>query len=209
MTPQDYFDAGQDLLADGGVQAVTIANLCDRLGVTKGSFYHHFRSVEDFHDRLLDDWFTEHVARRKAVTDAAHRPAASGSTAMRRFAVDRRHDTEGAIRGWARSSPRAAEVQRRIDNNRLAYVVDVCRALGIDRRARRVASPRFGDDCSPARRTCADRSIGRWSVVSPTRSSPRCRRPSPSTAAADQTLRPAPASSSVTTIPRRRSIGWS
>jgi AcrR family transcriptional regulator len=133
VTPKDYFEAGHDLLAEGGIQAVTVANLCDRLEVTKGSFYHHFRSVEDFHDRLLDDWFTEHVARRKAVTDALTDPF-QRLEAMRRFAVDRRHDTEAAIRAWARSSPRAAEVQRRIDNDRRAYVVDLCRALGIDRR---------------------------------------------------------------------------
>ena len=133
VTPKDYFEAGHDLLAEGGIQAVTIANLCHRLQVTKGSFYHHFRSVEVFHDRLLDDWFTEHVARRKAVTDALADPR-QRLEAMRHFAVDRRHDTEAAIRAWARSSPRAAEVQRRIDTTRRAYVVDVCRALGIDRR---------------------------------------------------------------------------
>jgi AcrR family transcriptional regulator len=132
VTPRDYFDAGQELLAEGGVQVVTIANLCERLGVTKGSFYHHFRSVEDFHDRLLDDWFTEHVDRRVAVTDAATDPH-ERLAAMRRFAVDRRHETEGAIRAWARSSRRAAEVQRRIDNNRIASLIDVCLALGIDR----------------------------------------------------------------------------
>ena len=131
MTPKDYFAAGNDLLAEGGIQAVTIANVCSRLDVTKGSFYHHFRSVEDFHDRLLDDWFTEHVSRRKAVTDAKTDPLRR-LDALRRFGVDRRHDTEASIHAWARSSPRAAEVQRRIDNTRRAYVVDTCRALGID-----------------------------------------------------------------------------
>ena len=97
--------------------------------MTKGSFYHHFRSVEDFHDRLLDDWYTEHVARRKAVVDAETDPRRR-LDALRRFGADRRHDTEAAIRAWARSSPRAAEVQRRIDNNRRAYLADTCLALG-------------------------------------------------------------------------------
>ncbi len=133
VTRKHYFEAGQELLAEGGVHAVTIANLCARVGVTKGSFYHHFRSVEDFHDQLLDDWFTEHVARRKAVTDALTDPY-ERLEGLRRFAVDRRHDTEAAIRAWARTNARAAEVQRRIDNNRRAYMVDVCRALGVDGR---------------------------------------------------------------------------
>ena len=133
MTPKDYFEAGQDLLGEGGIQTVTIANVCERLGVTKGSFYHHFRNVEDFHDRLLDDWFTEHVARRKAISDAITDPR-ERLDALRRLGVERRHDAEAAIRAWARSSARAAEVQRRIDNTRRAYMVDTCCALGIDRR---------------------------------------------------------------------------
>ncbi|MFV0309256.1 MAG: TetR/AcrR family transcriptional regulator [Desertimonas sp.] len=132
MTPHDYFEAGQALLAGGGIQAVTIANVCARLGTTKGSFYHHFRNVEDFHDRLLDDWYVEHVARRKAVVDAEPDPLGR-LEALRRFGLDRRHDTEAAIRSWARTSPRAAEVQRRIDNNRRTYFADTCQALGIDR----------------------------------------------------------------------------
>jgi len=130
MTRKDYFAAANDLLAEGGIGAVTIANVCARLDVTKGSFYHHFRSVEDFHDGFLDDWFTEHVSRRKALVDAETDPVRR-LDALRRFGVERRHDTEASIRAWARHSPRAAEVQRRIDNNRRAYVVDTCRALGI------------------------------------------------------------------------------
>jgi AcrR family transcriptional regulator len=132
MTPQDYVAAGQDLLAEGGIRHVTVAGVCERLAVTKGSFYHHFRNVEDFHERLLDDWYTEHVARRKAVTDAVTDPL-ERLEAMRRLGADRRHDTEAAIRSWARTSPRVAEVQRRIDNNRHAYMVETCLALGIDR----------------------------------------------------------------------------
>ena len=49
----DYFDAGFELLASGGVGAVTIAALCYRLGVTKGSFYHHFSSQTAFQNELL------------------------------------------------------------------------------------------------------------------------------------------------------------
>ena len=41
LNRNDYFEAGLDLLAEGGVQAQTIANLCERLAITKGSFYHH------------------------------------------------------------------------------------------------------------------------------------------------------------------------
>ena len=55
-TRLDYFDAGMEFLAIGGVQSVTIANLCARLRVTKGSFYHHFQSGDQFKIELLAHW---------------------------------------------------------------------------------------------------------------------------------------------------------
>ena len=55
----DYFDAGLELLASGGIGAVTISALCYRLGVTKGSFYHHFSSQTEFQDELLAYWASE------------------------------------------------------------------------------------------------------------------------------------------------------
>ena len=55
-TRDHFLEAGLDLLAEGGVSAVTIAALCDRLGVTKGSFYHRFDDVAAFHAALLSSW---------------------------------------------------------------------------------------------------------------------------------------------------------
>ncbi|MEV0081899.1 TetR/AcrR family transcriptional regulator [Saccharopolyspora sp. NPDC050642] len=39
---QDWLDAGLEILADQGVPALTIDRLATKLGLTKGSFYHHF-----------------------------------------------------------------------------------------------------------------------------------------------------------------------
>ncbi|HZP15714.1 MAG TPA: TetR/AcrR family transcriptional regulator, partial [Nocardioides sp.] len=58
QSKDDYFRVALDLLADGGVDALTIANLCGALGVTTGSFYAHFSGIGDFHDALLEHWET-------------------------------------------------------------------------------------------------------------------------------------------------------
>jgi AcrR family transcriptional regulator len=130
VSPNDYFRAGRELLAHGGIKAVTIANLCERLQVTKGSFYYHFRNGEDFLDRLLDDWLAEHVARRTAVADA-HTDPMERLQVLKRFAVEREHETEAAIRAWARADQRAAEVQRQIDQTRITYAVQTYVDLGV------------------------------------------------------------------------------
>ena len=68
----DYFEAGLGLLAEGGAKAVTIDNLCARLGTTKGSFYHHFESGPAFMGALLAYWegeYSQHLAEAALAVD--------------------------------------------------------------------------------------------------------------------------------------------
>ena len=138
LTSDDYVAAGLDLLAEGGVSAVTIAALCERLGVTKGSFYHHFDGVPAFHEALLVFW--EDSTRRaieagRAVADSRRR-----LTVLKELAVAAHHEAEGAIRAWGRSYDPAADVVRRVDAAREANLVESFQALGIPLvRARRLA----------------------------------------------------------------------
>ncbi|MDT5106509.1 MAG: hypothetical protein QOI25_4022 [Mycobacterium sp.] len=44
VTRQSYFDAGLDVLSDLGYGGLKLAEVCNRLGVTTGSFYHYFTS---------------------------------------------------------------------------------------------------------------------------------------------------------------------
>jgi len=138
LSRDDYLAAGLDLLADGGVSAVTIAALCGRLGVTKGSFYHHFDSVPVFHEALLAFWedgTQRAIEAARAVTDSRRR-----LTVLKELAVAAHHEAEGAIRAWGRSYAPAAAVVRRVDAAREANLVESFRALGLSpARARRLA----------------------------------------------------------------------
>jgi AcrR family transcriptional regulator len=52
VDPEDYFHAALDILTDFGPESLTAARLCERLNVTKGSFYHHFQGMDDFVESL-------------------------------------------------------------------------------------------------------------------------------------------------------------
>jgi AcrR family transcriptional regulator len=135
----DYFEAGLALLAEGGAKAVTIDNLCARLGTTKGSFYHHFASGPAFMSALLAYWeneYSQHLAEAAlAVDDPVERLELIGHVT-----VELNHEAESAIRALARTDPVAEEVQRRIDIDRARMLARTLREAGVDpAEARRLA----------------------------------------------------------------------
>ena len=124
-----YFTAAFAILAARGPEALTIAALCTRLRVTKGSFYHHFSGMPDFVDALLHDWedaFQAMVDETAGLSDPVRRLEA---TARHILAIP--HETESALRAWGFSNPAVGAAVRRMDRAReqtytasLAMVID-------------------------------------------------------------------------------------
>lgn len=129
-TPDDYFEAALGLLAAGGPRAVTIASLCAELGVSKGSFYHHFGGIPDFMERLLGYW-----ERRGDVLMAQTRASVEPDQVLEMGKLTATwqlyHEAESAIRALARTDPDVAVVQRRVDQTREDVLRTTFVALGL------------------------------------------------------------------------------
>jgi AcrR family transcriptional regulator len=132
LTADDYFREALAVLGEQGNQAMTIASMCDRLDVTKGSFYHHFGGMPGFVEQLLTYWEREHSERLIAISRAQPDPTLR-ILGLTELAVHLPHASESAIRAWGRSNPEVAEVTARVDKRRERHVVDAIAALGIDR----------------------------------------------------------------------------
>jgi AcrR family transcriptional regulator len=134
-----YYEAGLELLAEGGHGRLTIAALCERLGVTKGSFYHHFGDMAEYVGLLLDHWEAEHatrlIARSESVTDPKER-----FDLLQGIAVGLPHGAEAAIRAWSWNSKVVAAAQDRVDRARLVHLTRAGVDAGLDpARAKRMA----------------------------------------------------------------------
>jgi AcrR family transcriptional regulator len=130
LRPVDYFDAAFELLAEGGVAALTTTNVCQRLGVTTGSLYHHFESGPAFYAAVIDHWenAVSPALRRKA--DEAGDPL-SRLEVLHQIALTGNHDAEKAIRAWANSDPMVAAAQARVDAARERHLTDAYIAAGV------------------------------------------------------------------------------
>jgi AcrR family transcriptional regulator len=133
-TREAFFDAAIELLAaghdDGSVpgsgprSGLKLAPLCRAVGVTTGSFYHHFDGWDGFVLTLLDHWETTETAR---LVEAASREVDAGErlALLTHLALTFPHEAEAAIRAWAHLDPRVARVQRRVDDAR-RHAVGAC-----------------------------------------------------------------------------------
>jgi len=137
QSKDDYYRTALDLLADGGVDALTIANLCGRLGVTTGSFYAHFAGIREFHTALLEQWEIGRIYQLKEQMDHTTDPL-DRIGLLRRLAVGVNHEAESAIRAWARTNPLVAEFQHRVDQTRENALTQAFLDIGIDKSEARI-----------------------------------------------------------------------
>jgi AcrR family transcriptional regulator len=118
--------AAFDRLGAGGIDAVRVEPLAKDLGVTKGSFYWHFRDREALLDAVLEAWEareTDHYI--DAVEAEGGQPGARLRRLFRMILADRAAlAPELAIRDWARHDKRTAEAVLTIDARRSAYLQD-------------------------------------------------------------------------------------
>lgn len=115
---QDWVDAGMTLLRAEGQQALTIERLLGQLGVTKGSFYHHFGSLANYRKALLQ-WWEEDFTHRPI--QEAWKESSPTSRAQRLNKVVRQLDypLDIAIRAWGLRDPEVAQTVASVDRQRI------------------------------------------------------------------------------------------
>src|SRR5215510_8697431 len=71
LSATDWLDEGLRTLAANGFTALKADPLAKQLGVSRGSFYWHFRDVDAFHAALLARW--REIATERIIADLESR----------------------------------------------------------------------------------------------------------------------------------------
>ena len=77
-TRQQLLDTGQRMMVLKGFTGVGLNEILQTAGVPKGSFYHYFKSKEQYGQALLEEYFENYLAdmdQRFAVADERARAA--------------------------------------------------------------------------------------------------------------------------------------
>ncbi len=138
-TRERWLHEGLEILAESGPGALTIEALSARLGLSKGSFYHHFDGMPGYRRALLD--YFEARENQAFIDRANAAPSPAGEPRLRQIIEDvmaaegGRPRLENAVRSWASSDPLAREYLDRIDRTRLEYLRTQFEAMVIDEKA--------------------------------------------------------------------------
>lgn len=152
LSRDDWLAAALEALEESGLGGVKVLPVAKRLGVSRGSFYWHFRDQRDLLDSVLDYWerWSTDTAI-EALAQLSNRDAKERVWLLMSKVVEERlasHDP--AIRAWALYDKKAARVVRRVDRRRLETVAGLFREAGFSEeqaamRARLLAVYLIGD----------------------------------------------------------------
>jgi AcrR family transcriptional regulator len=139
----DWIKAGREIMAEAGADGLTIEALTGRLEVTKGSFYHHFKSYDGYKRAFLDAYEQEGTLQIIELAERLKDTRAKFEVVLE-ATLQEPPDVEVALRAWALRDPLVAEYQGRVDTQRLGYVLELCQASLQDKaKAERMAQMLF------------------------------------------------------------------
>ena len=133
--PDPWIEAAYVLLAEQGHSAVTIERLTAATAKTRGSFYHHFGSMETFVARLVAEWQERNTERIVRLAHATREPGQRRRVLNREAGqLDARVET--AFRIWAGLDPQVRAACDAVDDRRVSVLaqdlVEFAGALGCD-----------------------------------------------------------------------------
>jgi AcrR family transcriptional regulator len=131
-----WIKAAVTILAEHGADGLRVEVLAKRLGVTKGSFYWHFKDRRDLLDAVLGLWKDGRIRDIRKQTQA--QPGGEVAALLHTIEVyasarNRKGIAiEAAMRDWARRDPQAAAVVEEVDAERLVCACRLFLACGIE-----------------------------------------------------------------------------
>jgi len=123
LDPVRWVDTAIDVLAREGVAGLRVEVLAKRCGVTKGSFYWHFKDRQALLDAVLERWREgriRDIEKTTAVQAGQEREQLHYAIEVYGASKNRKGiSIELAVRDWARHDARAAAIVESVDLYRL------------------------------------------------------------------------------------------
>ena len=129
LSKQDWLAEGFKLLSEFAQDKLRIMYLCERLNVTRGSFYHHFTGIDNYVSELMQAWQQQNTLE-------LIRGANKGKSAEERMEIlselvaQKDQKIETAIRSWSFYHPVVQQHLAKVDEVRLDFLRQLFEGIG-------------------------------------------------------------------------------
>ncbi len=130
LSKRQWLEEGFALLSEFSQDKLTIQYLCDRLKVTRGSFYHHFQGINGYIKDLMTAWEEENTHMMVKEANVGNTPEESMEL-LAKAIMTRKQSIEAAIRSWSFYQPTVAEHMAKVDKLRLGYLHSLYLKMGL------------------------------------------------------------------------------
>ena len=128
---KDWIDEGLSVLTESGYEGIKIDRLCKRLNISIGSFYHHFKNIDDYIEKMILEWETRSYGAYQAILEHESGPE---------FKLERLYEStmdmppklEVAIRAWSFQNDFIGRSVDKIDKRRVKLLVGLFSEMGYD-----------------------------------------------------------------------------
>lgn len=129
----DWVNAAREALIKGGVHAVKIDLIANRLGITRGSFYWHFQNRAEVLSALIELWESQNTKPFEEIVRRSELGAAEKFLEMAKLWLEEKDfdwQFDSAMRDWARSARAVAKKLAAIDDFRMSLFEQVFTEMG-------------------------------------------------------------------------------
>ncbi len=117
VSRESYFETGLDVLSDLGYGGLKLAEVCNRLGVTTGSFYHYFSGWPAYTRELVENWMKVRTVLAIEFVRSEPDPRRRIDSLIQ-IGLELPHGAEAAIRSWSSVDPDVHAIQVQVDQER-------------------------------------------------------------------------------------------
>ena len=130
LSTADWVDQGIKALINKGFTALKAEPLAKAMGVSRGSFYWHFKDIGAYHAAILKHW--REVAAEQIIANLeASSKHDNPLLLLLRRTFSSKLALENAVRTWATLDPMARAAVQATDRRRLSYVQKLFERSGV------------------------------------------------------------------------------
>ncbi|MFQ1702569.1 TetR/AcrR family transcriptional regulator [Loktanella agnita] len=118
LTSDDWLELALAELKDYGYVALKAQPLAKKLNVTRGSFYHHFESLENFHAAVISHW-SDRSSGQIIQTAQTANDCHKALDELLQKVLNSGEELERAVRSWSTVQASVAEAVHRVDQERI------------------------------------------------------------------------------------------